>query len=455
LNCLAVVAVCYVALLASFHGVTGVLATDDDRLPLFLFPIVVALVLWGRGVYPPSVRTTITGSLSALVGAVSTGVMVVTAISLAAAGAVSYPGRFVTLWLYTLGGASALQFGLTLATRQMRSSRRGLEPAIIVGAGLVGAAVATQLAQKPEYGFEPIGFVDDQPRPIAAHESRVVPVLGGVEDLREIVRDTGARRVIIAFSRASDEALLRVLSVCKELGVGVSVVPRMFESLNSRLRYEPLGPFPLLALDTVDPRGLGFAVKYVVDRLLAAVLLGLATPLMILISLGVWSTSGRPVVIRQRRVGRDGRAFDMLKFRTMRADGDDRGVGAFEPSVGLAPGGVEGVDRRTSVGKLLRRTSMDELPQLLNVLKGEMSLVGPRPERPEFVSIFENQVGRYGERHRVKAGITGLAQVHGLRGRTSLAERVGLDNYYISHWSLGLDLKIMLLTVLRLLKGAE
>jgi lipopolysaccharide/colanic/teichoic acid biosynthesis glycosyltransferase len=159
------------------------------------------------------------------------------------------------------------------------------------------------------------------------------------------------------------------------------------------------------------------------------------------------------VFFRQRRVGRDGRVFDLRKFRSMAAPrGDDPG---FRPSLGSAPGGVEGDDRRTRLGRLLRRTSLDELPQLINVVRGEMSLVGPRPERPEFVELFQSDIRRYGDRHRVKSGITGWAQVHGLRGQTSLADRVEWDNYYIEHWSLGLDLRILVLTVLAVLRPAE
>src|SRR4030081_2420382 len=128
---------------------------------------------------------------------------------------------------------------------------------------------------------------------------------------------------------------------------------------------------------------------------------------------------------------------------------------SFLPGADTAPGGVEGKDRRTSVGRFLRRTSLDELPQLFNVLKGEMSIIGPRPERPEFVELFGRDIARYGDRHRVKSGITGWAQVHGLRGQTSLAERVEWDNYYIAHWSLGLDAKILALTVAALFHDAE
>jgi lipopolysaccharide/colanic/teichoic acid biosynthesis glycosyltransferase len=144
----------------------------------------------------------------------------------------------------------------------------------------------------------------------------------------------------------------------------------------------------------------------------------------------------------------------MLKFRTMWED-DQLEEGAFEPPDGSAPGGVEGVDRRTPFGSILRRTSIDELPQLFNVLKGDMSLVGPRPERPQFVGLFEQSVYRYTDRHRVKSGITGWAQVHGLRGKTSLADRVEWDNYYIENWSLWLDLKISLLTAVTVLRASR
>jgi lipopolysaccharide/colanic/teichoic acid biosynthesis glycosyltransferase len=174
---------------------------------------------------------------------------------------------------------------------------------------------------------------------------------------------------------------------------------------------------------------------------------------MAAIALTVRITSPGPVVFRQRRVGRDGTVFDLYKFRSMRMPRPD--AGGFRPDTGSAPGGVEGDDRRTAIGRLLRRTSLDELPQFFNVLRGEMSLVGPRPERPEFVELFESDIRRYGDRHRVKSGVTGWAQVHGLRGQTSLADRVEWDNYYIEHWTLGLDLKILALTVLAVLRSAE
>ena len=182
------------------------------------------------------------------------------------------------------------------------------------------------------------------------------------------------------------------------------------------------------------------------DQTTAVLVLLVIAPLLVAAALATWISLGRPIFFRQVRVGRDGRRFEMLKFRSMRPAPTARV--AFDLPPDTAPGGVEGGDRRTTLGAFLRRTSLDELPQLINVLKGEMSLIGPRPERPEFVGLFEESIYRYSDRHRVKSGITGWAQVHGLRGKTSLSDRVEWDNYYIENWSLWLDLKVLLLTFL-------
>jgi len=206
----------------------------------------------------------------------------------------------------------------------------------------------------------------------------------------------------------------------------------------------------------VRPKGWQFAVKHALDRVTAALLLLLLGPLVLVSTIAVKLSSRGPVFFRQRRVGRDGRPFDLLKFRSMRLPGDPRGEGPSAPLPDdTAPGGVEGADRRTAVGRLMRRLSIDELPQLFNVLRGDMSLVGPRPERPEFVELFERRVSRYEDRHRVKSGITGWAQVHGLRGKTSLSDRIEWDNYYIENWSLKLDLKILLLTIAAVFRPVE
>ena len=271
---------------------------------------------------------------------------------------------------------------------------------------------------------------------------------------------TGIKHLIVAFSSVDDARVSRLIQQCQELGVEVSVIPRMFDTINSRAGYDTVGGLPLLSFSAVDPRGLQFAIKHALDRVLALVLLMVLWPVLLCAAIAVRVSSPGPALFMQRRVGRDGKVFDLYKFRSMYVEPEPEAlddVSALEFLLGgdTAPGGVEGADRRTPVGRFLRRTSLDELPQLLNVLRGEMSLVGPRPERPEFVELFRQDIVRYGDRHRVKSGITGWAQVHGLRGQTSLAERVEWDNYYIANWSLGLDLKILVLTVIALFHDAE
>ena len=248
--------------------------------------------------------------------------------------------------------------------------------------------------------------------------------------------------------------LVATVRRCEKLGIAVSLVPRLYESINERSTLDHVGGVPLLTLHPVDPKGWQFAIKHAIDRSVAFVALMTLSPLMGVLSILVRASSPGPVLFRQRRVGRDGREFDVLKFRTMR-EGPVAAKSSFELPAGVAPGGIEGQDRRTWLGRWLRDLSLDELPQLINVLRGDMSLVGPRPERPEFASRFARDVSRYEDRHRVKSGITGWAQVHGLRGQTSIADRVEWDNYYIQNWSLRLDFRIMLLTVSEMLKQRD
>jgi exopolysaccharide biosynthesis polyprenyl glycosylphosphotransferase len=335
---------------------------------------------------------------------------------------------------------------MALGSIEVRARRRGerVRPTVIVGAGRVGRLVAKRLHEAPELGLRPIGFLDESPLAATETDNRT-PVLGTSWDLERVVRDHEVRHAIFSFSTAPHQVLLEMMSSCQQLGLSVSVVPRLFERMTTRVRIDHLGGLPLISVPPVDPKGWQFRVKYLSDRVFGVVLLILALPLFALGTAMVWVSLGRPITYRQMRVGRDGARFEMLKFRSMKHPGDDIPPGHLPADT--APGGVEGDDRRTRVGKLLRRSSLDELPQLINVLRGDMSLIGPRPERPEFADLFQRDVYRYGERLRVKSGITGWAQVHGLRGQTSLTDRVEWDNYYIENWSFWLDVKIMLLTL--------
>jgi lipopolysaccharide/colanic/teichoic acid biosynthesis glycosyltransferase len=198
----------------------------------------------------------------------------------------------------------------------------------------------------------------------------------------------------------------------------------------------------------------GFAAKHALDRIVAALLLLVLLPVLVAAAAAVLLSSRGPLLHRQRRVGQDGRIFEILKFRSMRPAPDGAAAG-FVPQAGRAPGGVEGVDRRTKVGRVLRAFSIDELPQLLNVLRGEMSLVGPRPERPEYDAAFAVEIPGYADRLRARPGLTGLAQVRGLRGQTSITDRAAADNEYIDRWSPLTELAIWVRTPLAVLTPAE
>ncbi|MCB0934081.1 MAG: sugar transferase [Mycobacterium sp.] len=338
--------------------------------------------------------------------------------------------------------------------RSLRRQHHLVAPTLIVGNGDLANKIIWRLRSSPEYGLDPIGLVHAEP-PWTGFTGRgqtpSIDYLGGPDAIEQIITDTGAECIVIAFSRTSDEVLARVVRIAHQHGLRVWVVPRMFDVVGERAQIEHVGGLPLLALRHTDPRGWQFAIKHLLDRSLAAIGLLLTSPIFLTLMALVRLSSPGPIFFRQPRVGRDSRVFDCLKFRTMREA--TQSTAEFSLKDGAAPGGVEGVDRRTTIGKFLRSTSLDELPQLINVVKGEMSLVGPRPERPEFVTLFEAQIRRYGERHRVKSGMTGFAQVHGLRGQSSIADRAEWDNYYIENWSLALDLKILAMTVPAMFRG--
>jgi len=455
--------VLWLALALALEGLT----ITALRAPLLLLPPLAMALFLLRGLYRTRLRPVILDGVIPVLSAVSVAAMTVAMIGLFLNGQIPSQSVWVRAWVFSLVGVGAGRIALAVTKRWARSRRLIGKPVLIVGAGIVGSQVARRLEDHPEYGLVPVGFIDSDPRSTAEVGGRDVPVVGTLEQIDHIVERTHAEYLIVAFSSVADARVSRLIQHSQELGVDVAVVPRMFDTMNDRATYDSVGGLPLLNFSVVDPKGWQFALKYALDRIAAVILLILLSPVLAMVAFAVRLNSPGPILFRQRRVGRDGTVFDLYKFRSMRVPKPRRvAVAAGVPGAAeqgqvttltrdVAPGGVEGADRRTAVGRVLRRCSLDELPQLLNVLRGEMSLIGPRPERPEFVKLFDQDVTRYGDRHRVKSGITGWAQVHGLRGQTSLAERIELDNYYIAHWSLGLDLKVILLTFVALFRNAE
>jgi exopolysaccharide biosynthesis polyprenyl glycosylphosphotransferase len=422
-------------------------ATGGDALAIGVAWLTVPLVigvLAVRGAYSRPIQLDTLHELLRVIGATTLVGLTVIAVAAIADYRSDPTSELLRAWAFSTAFLCAGVPVLAAAERRSRRSGVASLPALIVGAGQIGTQIERRLSEQPELGLRVVGYVDADPAPWDLVPERQAPVLGPPEEFAEIARSTGAEHVILTFTSSPDSVLMPLVRACEERGLHVWLVPRLFESVNLRLSLDSIGPLPLFGLKWVDPKGWQFAIKHAIDRVASAALLLALSPLLLAIAVAVRLSSPGPVLFRQRRIGRDGQRFEMLKFRSMRVE--EAPDPADWVKQGVAPGGVEGVDRRTLVGCFIRRYSLDELPQLINVLRGEMSLIGPRPERPDYVEVFDERVRRYSDRHRVKSGITGLAQINGFRGQTSLPERVELDNYYIQNWSMALDLKILLRT---------
>ncbi len=334
---------------------------------------------------------------------------------------------------------SALLLERTMTYWGLRRCRRaGLfcERALVIGAGHVGQRLVRNLQEHLEYGLVPIGFLDSHPR-VGTADELPAPVLGGYSKLADVIREYRITRVIVAFSAVREAGLVDVLRTCDRLDCELSFVPRLFELHRRTRSMDEVWGLPLMHMRRAPFRSFSWRLKRVFDIVMAATGLLLLAPVLAACALLVRLESGPGVLFRQERVGLDERPFQILKFRTLRPLDDDEAAVRWT---------VSGDPRIGPVGRLMRTTSLDELPQLWNILTGRMSVVGPRPERRHFVSQFSSHVPRYTARHRVPAGLTGWAQVHGLRGNTSIEERAVFDNAYVENWSLWGDVKIVLRT---------
>jgi exopolysaccharide biosynthesis polyprenyl glycosylphosphotransferase len=321
--------------------------------------------------------------------------------------------------------------------RRARSEGFGLDRAIIVGTGKIGCTVARMIGSSSTRDYDIIGMVAGSAPPSAGMPG--VPFLGKVEELPELIAQNDVDEIIITLPEISKEEMLDIINRCDRSTLKIRIFSNDFSFLAGRLSIDNSGGIPLLALQDIALRGWQLAVKRMVDIVIAIGGLIVLSPLMAVVALIIKLESRGPVFYVQERMGLDAVPFRMLKFRSMRHDAEASG-----PSWT-----TKGDPRRTRIGAFLRRYNIDELPQLFNVIFGQMSLVGPRAERPYFVEAFRKSIPGYMNRHREKAGMTGWAQINGLRGDTSIEERTRFDLWYIENWSPLLDFKIIFRQILQ------
>lgn len=354
-------------------------------------------------------------------------------------GELQYPrGFLVYTWLAAIIYINLGRLILTRIITFFLAHGYGRDRVLVVGSGDVGRMLVQKLQSVSGVGHEVIGFVDANGATPGIVD---IPLLGRPADLPAIIEQYDIDEVVIGLPEASHRQIVNLISLCEREKVSIKVFPDVFQIMATEVTVSDLAGLPLLTVRDVALRGWRLSLKRAFDLFFGAMGLILLSPLLLLIAILVKLESPGPVFYIQERMGLDAHPFPMLKFRSMRADAEAQG-----------PGWTTADDpRKTRLGAILRRISIDELPQLINVIRGDMSLVGPRPERPVYVEQFRQYIPRYMDRHREKAGITGWAQINGLRGDTSIVERTKYDLWYIENWSLWLDFKICVRTIVRLL----
>lgn len=319
--------------------------------------------------------------------------------------------------------------------RHLRTTGAVTHATVVVGSGELGQRVVRALRDHPETGLRAVGFVDT---PSPDPRTSTIPMLGEPAELTEILVESKAHALVVAHGGLDDCDVVSLVRKCQRQRCEVFVLPRLHEITHIANDMDAIGDLPLVRLRRSAYRSLSWSVKRMLDVAFSAVALILLSPVLVLLALAVRLETGRGVIFRQERVGRDGISFELMKFRSMKP---------VDETESRTNWNISQDNRIGPVGRIIRKTSLDELPQLFNILRGDMSLVGPRPERPHFVKQFGQIYDGYTDRHRVPCGLTGWAQIHGLRGNTPIDQRARFDNFYIENWTLWLDIKIILWTV--------
>jgi len=349
-----------------------------------------------------------------------------------------YPrGVVIYAWLLSIVLVVVGRMLLRFTTIRLREAGIGRDNVLIIGSGEVARTIAEKIRWSSQLGYTIVGVVNGAP----GQKVGEVPIIGTTGELPELIDEYEVDEVIIALPEASHRELVQLVSKCQRGKVNIKVYPDIFAYMSGGITVDDLNGLPLLSVRDVALRGWKLSLKRAMDMVVSFIGLIFLSPALVMTAIAIKLESPGPVFFCQDRMGLDGRPFPMIKFRTMRQDAEREGPGWTKP----------GDPRVTRLGVFMRKTNWDELPNLINVFYGQMSLVGPRPEQPYYVQRFREYIPRYMERHREKAGMTGWAQVNGLRGDTSILERTKYDLWYVENWSLWLDIKIVIRTIFRMI----
>ena len=342
---------------------------------------------------------------------------------------------FVYFGMFAALGTIVERSALRSILREVRRRGYNLRYMLIVGAGRLSVEIVARVRRHRELGIQVVGCLSKD----GTKEVSGVAVVGSYDQLSDILQKMEVDQLVIALPIEDNHLLRNVMAHVEDTLVDVKIVPDLYEFATMGGAIEEFDGLPVITLRASPLEGVNVFLKRAVDLAIALLFLIPALPVMLVIALFVKLSSRGPVLYAQERISLDGSPFKIFKFRTMQIDAEAQGP----------RWATEGDERVTAIGSFLRRTSLDELPQLFNVIRGDMSIVGPRPERPVFIQEFRSRIPKYMLRHKVPAGMTGWAQVHGWRGNTSIEKRIEHDLYYIEHWSILLDLKILFLTLFR------
>ena len=438
------IALCWLLAYALRFYVVGPALVTPEVPPLreYVLQLVPIVVVWGAAfhwfdLYRPRRLGSYVSEWADVAKASTLGVLVLIALMRFAFRDTDYSRVvMVYFWALSIVAVSLWRGAFREALRFARRQGMNLRRAIVVGGGGPAAEVLAALRRRPDIGVRVLGVVGDK------HDEAGASWLGGFEDLRAILDREQVDLVLIALPNAEYGRLAAVLTDIGDDPIAIHLVPDVYSLVSMRGGIEEFEGVPVIHLRESPFYGWNRVLKRALDVVVGGLAVVVLAPVLLLVTLAVKLTSRGPALLRQERMGLDGRRFSMLKFRTMRVDAEAETGPVWA---------TRGDDRVTPLGRFLRRFSLDELPQLLNVLRGDMSLVGPRPERPVFVETFRQRIPGYMLRHKVKAGMTGWAQINGWRGDTSLEKRIEYDLYYIERWSLTFDLKILVKTLWRAL----